>query len=381
MSKQEGIEERTGIKLPVDLITNPAAGEKSREITNAMIRRLGSELFECHESRSADDITSVVAKKSKEADSDNGQKRLILLNGGDGTYNKAINTHSDLTHIIFGLIPGGTSSDFATTIGMRNTERTCNLVNDILTGRASIDDYLKAIDLIRVKYDEGKEVKAMNLFSIGIDGLVCKEVNAGRKKGGFGRINPFITEAIKALKTGSYKYIDVAYIINNDIIGGHIAHDILSFVVINGQYAGKRMNYNPGKDNAGAVIDDGMFEGIIARKMSFGDFMKLAVQMKRNNNKHVIAPKNKHGFNKHNLNYLEGIKKIELSILNADLSKEHYLNVDGEEQKVEYPRSTIQVEVMPSATNVLYIPSKLPLPQENLRMLYDKRLFPPEFEL
>jgi hypothetical protein len=117
--------------------------------------------------------------------------------------------------------------------------------------------------------------------------------------------------------------------------------------------------------------------------MHFTEFLRLARQVKKkNSDAHVIAKKDADGFNKFHLNYIQDkIHSIEIRIRNADPTKEHYLNVDGEEQKIEHPQMPILVQVLPKATNVLYIPESAPLPQENLRMFYDRRLMLPDFEL
>jgi diacylglycerol kinase family enzyme len=193
------LEARLGIKLPFHLIYNPVAGVNSTAVAEYVRNTLSSDVIEMNRTKGPKDVTRIVSEKMESVNANSGLKEAFIIIGGDGTANEAVNASGDLTNAIFIFAGGGTGRDIARTLNTMDYVRTCNLLNKVLTGKASLEDYVKATDLIKVQYDEGKQVRAVNLFSIGIDGLICKEVNTTRTKGGFGKKNVFITKTLTSL--------------------------------------------------------------------------------------------------------------------------------------------------------------------------------------
>jgi diacylglycerol kinase family enzyme len=207
------------------------------------------------------------------------------------------------------------------------------------------------MDLINVNYDGGKEVKAMNMFSLGFDGLLCKEVNTSRKKGGFGVKNIYVKKMYEIMKEKRYEPIQIGFSLNNET-SETLASDILMFTIINGRYAGGGMNYNPYFS-----INDGALEGFLVKNIGKKEIGKLIWHvLAKKDEEHITSKKDKNGFNRFNINYMQGIELARINLRHVNDGCEYYFNVDGEHHIIENPRLPLEVKVLPKATNVLYLP-------------------------
>ncbi|HJX06109.1 MAG TPA: diacylglycerol kinase family protein [Candidatus Nanoarchaeia archaeon] len=384
------LEELLSEKIMV--VQNPRAGSKAKKIRQDIAKRLGNEHFNYVFSEKKGDITRIVSDRIAEAEK-KGKKAMIMVVGGDGTYNEAVNANGDFSRVLFAFVDGGTSSDFARSLNLRSSLKACNLVNKIMQKRVYLEDYVKASDLIKVSYDiengkdakgrivveSCKQVRALNLFSMGFDGAVCQRVNERYKTGGLLKKNIFLEEAIKVLK--EYKPMEIVYSINDNTSKGNVIEDVLSLPVLNGVYAASGMKYNPYGE-----IDDGLLEALIVQKVrkrripSILRIVNLAWHiMILKDSKLVDAKPEEKGYNKYKVKYIDQIERIEMNILNADENKPYYFNVDGEDHKLDNPGGAVIVENLAKRINVLYSPESMLLPDESHRIFYDKRFVPPIF--
>ena len=192
---------------------------------------------------------------------DRGATRVISV-GGDGTVHEIVNSIYG-KGVELGVVPLGTGNDFARTIGTPlDPEQAARVA---LTGRTS------AIDLGQV---DGEIF--MNVAGVGYDAEVAAEAN---RMGMLinGQIT-YITSLLKMLV--KYRCADVTI----DIDGRAMSGRILLVAVGNGKYYGGGMKITPG-----AVIDDGVFEIVVA-----GDLTRLETLMtlpKVYTGRHIEHPK------------------------------------------------------------------------------------------
>lgn len=101
--------------------------------------------------------------------------RLVVL-GGDGTINEAINGMHNFEKVKFGIIPNGSGNDFGRGYGLPNSAAECLKI--ILKSKNT-----DSIDIGKVTYDDGQKTKLFAISSgIGMDALVCKHVEKSKIK-------------------------------------------------------------------------------------------------------------------------------------------------------------------------------------------------------
>jgi diacylglycerol kinase family enzyme len=339
------------IENGIYVIVNPKAGRRAHHIEKEMRQRLGTDHINYYISSSKEDITKMVSWLAAEAEKKQSTI-LVILVGGDGTYGDAINAEGDLSRLILGTADGGSSSDFAKTLNMKRPCRTCNLINALLDGEVALEDCIKPVDLMRINYtagNQGKMIKALNLFSMGFDGEICKLVNDSVKVGGVKKKKSFVSAAIKVLK--HYSPIDVEYTINNDPSRHGVAKNVLTYVVMHGEFAASGMRYNPY-----FKLGDGFAEAIIAKHRNVPSLLRRIFHIKvLKDSQHIDLPPGKEGYNRLGIRYEDKISSINLQVLNANMDKENYFETDGEHHSYD-PNYPVKIEVLPKATSALYIP-------------------------
>ena len=334
----------------IHVFFNEKAGSHAKYIIEDTKYRLGKDHIIYHEPESKQDFKKIISWLAAETKKKQTYT-LVLVVAGDGTFGDAINASEDLTGIIFGFTNGGTSGDFAKSLNMKKHHKATKLINVLRNKKVALEEHVKPIDLLKVNYTEDhqeKEKRALNLFSTGFDGEVCKIVNESVETGGIKKKAGFVSVAKKVLK--HYNPLDIEYIINNDLTR-KTALDVLTFVLINGRYAGSGINYNPYFD-----LSDGYIEGMIAKKRGTLDLLNMAFHMKiLQDNRHVDLPPVKDGYNRLGVRYEDKISSITLQVVNHDVKNEGYFETDGEHQRYN-PQHPVKIEVLPQATNALYVP-------------------------
>jgi diacylglycerol kinase (ATP) len=174
-------------------------------------------------------------------------ERMISI-GGDGSIHLAVNRlvrsgrHKDIP---LGLVPAGTGSDLARTLGLPRDPR------------QALDRALSAaprpIDVIEVETDAGERRYVLNVASAGISGRVDELVNAQPKRSG----TAFLTATLRAL--GSYKPFTCRVELDGQpwYEGG-----VFVLAVANGRSFGKGMRIAPR-----AEVDDGLADVVLVRPM------------------------------------------------------------------------------------------------------------------
>jgi diacylglycerol kinase (ATP) len=340
------------------VVINPVSGNNSMKALKYLQKHLKDKGFHYYITKEKGDGARFISERLAAAEKSD-KMLLALIVGGDGTCNEVSNADGNLDRLIVGIIPAGTGKDMARSLNMTGIDDICEIQNQIYTGKANLENYVKPIDLIKVSFDESKEAKANYLFSIGFDGVVCKEVNGSRRKGGFRDKNIYITKAIEVLREKKYSPIKIEYTLNNDTSTTKTVDDLLMFTIMNGRYAGSGINYNPEYS-----LNDGLLEGFLIKSLTLGEMTKLLWHVRvKKDNEHIASARDANGFNRFKINYMPGIKSASIKIQPPAewvSDQEYYLNTDGEHHQIEKPDKPVQLDVLHNATYMMYIPEKKP---------------------
>ena len=109
-------------------------------------------------------------------DSDSvGEKKNLVVVGGDGTINEVLNGLESFDGLRFGLVPTGSGNDFARGIGIpKNTKKALHRILDSKSP--------EKIDLGRVRYDDGSSRYFGISSGVGLDAIVCKKALKSKMK-------------------------------------------------------------------------------------------------------------------------------------------------------------------------------------------------------
>ena len=182
--------------------------------------------------------------------------RLLVVVGGDGSVNEAVNGIAGTDGVEIAVIPRGTGWDFARSLGIPRTLDAA--VEVALTGD------VREIDLGLVAYRTwaGMEARAhfANVGSAGISGAIAKRANETSKALG-GKISYYwaTLAAFARWQTGEMRVS-----VDDEIRGGKI----IDVVVANGRYLGGGMMMLPG-----AEPDDGVFDVLVIGDVTKRDLL------------------------------------------------------------------------------------------------------------
>lgn len=180
-----------------------------------------------------------------------GGYRTIVVVGGDGTLNEAVNGFFDAAgdpmagDASIGLLPSGTGGDFrkaaAIPVGLEAAARL------IASGSQQL------IDVGRVDFADGVRRFFINIADCGMGGEVVAHINRSTlKRGGVRGSAMFLTASLTTLWGYRSRVAQV------EIDGVLIERDVRSVVVANGRYFGGGMRVAPD-----AALDDGAFDVVI----------------------------------------------------------------------------------------------------------------------
>ena len=96
-----------------------------------------------------------------------GEKYLVVV-GGDGTVNEALNGMCDFEHVVFGCVPTGSGNDFARGFGLKGTPR--EILVRMLSSREE-----GRLDVGQVTYGEKEQRKFIVSSGVGVDADVCRQ--------------------------------------------------------------------------------------------------------------------------------------------------------------------------------------------------------------
>jgi len=174
-----------------------------------------------------------------------GVPRVIAV-GGDGTAHLVVNAivaaekagKIEPGSVAFGLVPAGTGSDLARTLGIPREPRAALA--------KVMDAEPRPFDLIELRTDAGDRRSVVNVASAGLSGSVVVEVNARPRRGQL--------TYLSATLSGLLRYHPVPCSV---IADGEPIHDGPFFLtaVANGRYFGKGMHVAPEADPTDGLLD------------------------------------------------------------------------------------------------------------------------------
>lgn len=178
-------------------ILNPVSRSgKSRKLWDTVIvpyLEAAGTPYTVHFSEKAGDITRLTAEIASEA-SDTPHRIVIL--GGDGTLDEALQGIPDLTRVILGYIPIGSGNDF--TRDMPIPKDPLKALRLILEAKRTT-----AVDIGTTAYADGTWHRFIVSSGIGFDAAVCEETNRSNMKGFLNRIGlgklTYLSIALKQL--------------------------------------------------------------------------------------------------------------------------------------------------------------------------------------
>jgi diacylglycerol kinase (ATP) len=176
-----------------------------------------------------------------------GYRRIIIV-GGDGTLNEAVNgiftnTSCPTTDFSLALIPVGTGNDWGRMFGIPlDYEKAVKIISENRT-------LLHDIGLVTCYNGDEKENRYfINIAGLGFESVVVRKTNIQKDKGRGGKLIYFYN-----LLTSLLKYQNTKATIIKD--GETIYSDVFSINVGNGRYCGGGMRQTPE-----AVPDDGFLD-------------------------------------------------------------------------------------------------------------------------
>ncbi len=174
-------------------------------------------------------------------------ERIVAV-GGDGTIHLAANRllHLGLAHhVALGLIPAGTGSDLARSLGLpRRPKRALEILR---TGKP------QPLDAIEVETSDGRRSYSINIASAGLSGLVNQKVNALPRKSSLA----YLAGTLSALR--SYRAVNCRVEVDGE---PWWQGPILLLAIANGRFFGKGMKVAPQ-----AQLQDGLADIVLVKGM------------------------------------------------------------------------------------------------------------------
>ena len=231
-------------------VVNPASGGGKGQ-------RTWTELCARHRSlageRSIEERDAEAAASALDRELEGGVDRVIAI-GGDGTAHLVVNRllkSGRANDISFGLIPAGTGSDLARTLGLPKDP---DLALLRARGEAS-----RRVDVIEVAPVRGERLFVVNVLSLGLSGVAVEMLNRLEKKSS----SSYIRGALAAIR--SYRPAPCRIFVDGDLF---YDSKILLLAVANGKAFGKGMKIAPE-----ALIDDGLLDVVAIRPAPFWELL------------------------------------------------------------------------------------------------------------
>ncbi len=190
---------------------------------------------------------------------------LIIVLGGDGSVNEAVNAIAD-EDIYFGFLPYGTGNDFARTVYPKMK------LKDIIKGFNNIE--IRQTDLIRVNNEYSVNATAFGYESIVLE----KSLNVKKHLGRFNKLSILLGVLLTLGKIKPYRYSYEIKLANGKIITGGTTKIINA--ICNGKFYGTGFMPTPY-----AEIDDGFIDINVVEYL--GPLKLLSLMNKYKSDKHL----------------------------------------------------------------------------------------------
>ncbi len=280
----------------IRLIYNKSAGQnKSSEIISDIIGKFNENGFE---------VTAFRASKENSCENfvrdTTEDTYALVVAGGDGTINKVVNFMMKYEiNVPLGIIPAGTSNDFANHIGIfGNVDMS---VDKIIEGN------IEPIDVGKVN-----DTYFINVLSAGMFSSTSYKTDK-RLKEVFGQLSYFLTAAKQPFEQRPFK-------IRIETEDAVLEENVVVFIIFNGSSVGRieLFSNNPS-------IQDGMLDMVILRKGKLNETLKILGEFENGeflSNDNVVYLKDK----KFKITMLEG--KCDRPDVDGDEGPEFPLNIE-----------------------------------------------------
>ena len=261
----------------IDFVVNPAGASGHTEKTWQRVEKLIRGRCEYRVHRSGEKMVEELCREISSA----GEETTIVIIGGDGSMNDAVNGITDFVHTRLGLIPCGSGNDLAKDLDM--PKKLEEQVENILAGRERLTDIGEVIfhteseeldpvsKKVTVKPDPQEITRRFNIScGMGFDAAICAEVEMSRTK-----------EILNKVRLGKLSYIAEAIhtIAATKRVPVTVCFDGLSTVTLSGCLfiAGMNHRYEGGgfKFCPDAKDDDGLLEFCAGDNVSQFDFFRI----------------------------------------------------------------------------------------------------------
>jgi YegS/Rv2252/BmrU family lipid kinase len=191
----------------------------------------------------------------------NGYRKIIVV-GGDGTMNEAMNgvlaqkvcQASDVT---LGMITVGTGNDWGKMFGIPHGYE--EAIRIIKGGKIRLQD----VGIVHFFHGTSRQKRYfINIAGLGFDAVVVKRTNLSKERGHKGEALYFIN-LLKSLLLYRHTHVTV------EIDGLKIINDVFTISIGIGRYSGGGMRQTPH-----AIPDDGLFDITIIKKIRKGEVIR-----------------------------------------------------------------------------------------------------------
>ena len=287
----------------IRLIYNKSAGQnKSSEIISDIIGRLSENGFEVTAFRASKQNSCEEFIRKTEKDT-----YAIVVAGGDGTINKVVNFMMKYNiDIPLGIIPAGTSNDFANHIGFYGNIDMA--IDKIIQGN------IEGVDVGKVN-----DTYFVNVLSAGMFSSTSYKTDK-RLKEIFGHLSYFLTAAKQPFEQRPFK-------IRIETEDAVLEENVIVFIVFNGSSVGRIDLFS---DNSS--IQDGILDMVILRNGKINETLKILGEFENSeflSNDNVVYLKDK----KFKITLLEG--KCDRPDVDGDEGPEFPLEVECIEKGIK----------------------------------------------
>lgn len=169
------------------LLVNPTSGSGKGKRMGYQLKQYieqKDKTVHLHESQYPGHITELAAELAQQISLEKQHNSLIVIIGGDGSLNEALNGLSDEYRTVpLGFVPSGSGNDFARGVGISSNPK--EAVEQILAAERPYEmDVLYYTD-----QTTQRQGYAVNNFGLGLDASIIKQVNHSSSKSIYNRLN------------------------------------------------------------------------------------------------------------------------------------------------------------------------------------------------
>lgn len=249
------------------LLVNPTAGSgKGKRIGEKIKRYLEQKgkTVHLHESQYAGHTSKLAAEMAHQIRLTKSQNSLIVVIGGDGTINQALQGLGEkYATTPLGFVPSGSGNDFARGVGISSNPQ--KAVDQILAAEKPVE-----IDVLNYWEDTTqRKGYAVNNFGLGLDASIIKEVNQSTSKSIYNKLKLSKLTYLSAVISHFIKQRPFPLKVNMD---GSTAEFKRAFLVTtnNHPYFGSGINISPKADPTNGKLDL-----IVVERISGFQFLRL----------------------------------------------------------------------------------------------------------